>query len=83
MICLHRIMQTSKALEIVQKIYELTDKFNKYLRILFDEWAFVVPVTIREKIIYPLFKINDDQTININFAKEVIYFIVYNEPLNF
>lgn len=68
-------MQTSKAIEIVQKINELTDKFNKYLRTLFDEWTLVVPETIREKIMYSLFKINDDKTIDINFAKEVIYFL--------
>lgn len=68
-------MQTSKAIEIVQKINELTDKFNKYLRTLFDEWTIVVPETIREKIMYSLFKINDDKTIDINFAKEVIYFL--------
>lgn len=73
-------MQTSKALEIVQKVNELTDKFNKYLRILFNEWTLVVPETIREKIMYSLFKINNNKTININFAKEVIFFIVYNKP---
>jgi len=67
-------MQTLKAIEIEQKVDELKDKFKNYLQPLFDEWKSVVPGQIQEKIEYPLFKINDDQTIGINFAKEVIIF---------
>lgn len=67
-------MQTPKAIEIEQKVDELTARFENYLRPMFDEWKRKVPGTIREKILYPLFKINNNKTIEMNFAKEVKYF---------
>lgn len=72
-------MQTPKAIEIEQKIDELKVRFESYLRPMFDEWKREVPGVIREKILYPLFKINDDKTIDINFAKEVEYLLIINK----
>lgn len=70
-------MQTPKGMEIEQKVKELTEKFEKFLRPVFEEWKRDVPDQIQEKIAYPLFKIYDDKTIGLNFAKEVIIIIIY------
>lgn len=67
----NRIMQTSKGTDVELKVKDLTDKFKNYLRPLFDEWKESVPKIIQEKIKKPLFTINDDKTIGLNFAKEV------------
>lgn len=78
-------MRTQKGMEIELKINELTDKFENYSRSLFDEWKRNVSIQIQEKIAYPLFTINNDKTIGLNFDKEVIilhfklftYFIIH------
>lgn len=70
-------MQTPKAKTVLQNVNELTEKFKDYLQLLFDDWKHAAPITIHEKIKHPLFTINVDKTISMNFAKEVIYFIVH------
>lgn len=65
-------MRTTRGVEIELMINELTNKFKNYLRPLFDEWKRDVPIQIQEKIAYPLFTINNDKTISLNFNKEVI-----------
>lgn len=71
-------MRTPKGDEIEKNIDELRNSFENYLRPLFDEWKRVVSEKIQEKIMYPLFIINDDKKIEMNFAKEVIiiYFLI-------
>lgn len=73
-------MKTKKGTEIERKVNELTDKFKNYARSLFDEWTNVVPQQIQEKIAYPLFTVNSDKIIDMNFAKEVsliLFFSLY------
>lgn len=65
-------MQTQKGIAIKLKINKLTDKFENYLRSLFDKWRCNVSIQIQNKIQYPLFTINNDKTIGLNFDKEVI-----------
>lgn len=67
-------MRTPKGVEIENKVEELTRKFEKCVRPLFEEWRREVPKQIQEKIAYSLFKINADKKIDLNFAKEVIIF---------
>lgn len=67
-------MNTPKGEQVVKSINELNENFKSYLQRLFDDWKSTVSDTINEKIKYPLFKINDNKTIDINFAKEVTYF---------
>lgn len=67
-------MQTPRAVEIQLKVDKLKDKFENYLRLLFDEWKRVVPVQIQDNIVNPLFTINSDKKLGQNFAKEVIIF---------
>lgn len=74
---LFRIIRTPKGVEIERRITELTNKFENYMRLLFDDWRHIVPQQIQEKIMYPLFTINDNYTISINFAKEVILLYIY------
>jgi len=64
-------MQTPKGIEIEIKVEELTNAFENYLRQLFDEWKRVVSNQIKIKIVDPLFTINENKTISLNFAKEV------------
>jgi len=65
-------MRTPKGIQIEQMVDELTCAFQNYLHSLFDEWKRYRPVQIQEKVEYPLFTTNDDKTIGLNFAKEVI-----------
>lgn len=65
-------MRTTKGIEIENKFEELIQKFEKFLRPLFEEWKREIPKQIQEKIACPLFRINIDKTIDLNFAKEVI-----------
>lgn len=70
-------MQTPRAVEIQCKVDKLSDKFENYLRLLFDEWKRDVPGQIRENIVKPLFTINSDKKIGQNFAKEVMLCFVF------
>lgn len=73
-------MQTPKGIEIEIKVEELTNAFENYLRQLFDEWKRVVSNQIKKNIVDPLFTINKNKTISLNFAKEVnikYYIIIY------
>lgn len=65
-------MRTPRGVQTQIKIEELSDKLTNYLRSTFEEWKNVVPIVINEKIVYPLFKVNEDRTIELNFPKEVI-----------
>lgn len=65
-------MRTPKSVQIELKVNELMDKFTNYLHPLFEEWKCVVSNQVQEKIVYPLFMINSDKTISLNFPKEVI-----------
>lgn len=65
-------MQTQRGIEIEQKIERFEDRLKSYLRPLVDEWIRVVPETIQDKIINPLFTVHSDKNIGLNFAKEVI-----------
>lgn len=67
-------MKTPKAVEMVLKVDELLKKFENYLRPLIDNWKCTIPQQVREKIKNPLFTINNNKTIGLNFAKEVIIF---------
>lgn len=67
-------MQIPKGVQIELDIDELTTRFNNYLLPLFNEWKRVVPEQIQSKIIHPLFTINGDMTISLNFPKEVIIY---------
>lgn len=65
-------MRTPNGIEIELKIDELLNKLEDYLQPLFDEWKRTVPEQIKEKIVYPLFTIDENRTIGLNFSKEVI-----------
>lgn len=67
-------MKTSRAEKMNIKIEQLKDKFKNYLSPLFEEWKRVVSIQIQEKIVQPLFMINKNNTINLNFSEEVIIF---------
>ncbi|KAL4088975.1 hypothetical protein QTP88_024053 [Uroleucon formosanum] len=65
------ILKTPRGDKINIKIEQLKDKFKNYLNPLFEEWKGVVPLQIQEKIEQPLFTINKNNTINLNFSKEL------------
>lgn len=66
-------MKTPRGIKIEQKVKQLKKNFERYLWPIFEDWKRVVPGIIRNKIVNPLFKIdNDNKTIGLNFAKEVI-----------
>lgn len=65
-------MQTQKGNKIEKDIEELTYVLRDHLGRLFDEWKRKIPTLIQEKIVYPLFTIDDDKEIGLNFPKEVI-----------
>jgi len=77
-------MQTPKGVQVEQMVDELTCAFKNYLHSLFDEWKRSEPKQIQQKVECPLFTINDDKTIVLNFAKEVImlYFKLFIYILN-
>jgi len=64
-------LKTPRGDKINIKIEQLKDKFKNYLSPLFEEWKGVVPLQIQEKIEQPLFTINKNNTISLNFSKEV------------
>lgn len=66
-----RIMQTSRGVQIEGKVKELNDKYKSYLQSLFKKWKRLTPKLIKEKILLPLFTINDDNTIGLCFPNEV------------
>lgn len=73
MYCMFRKMRTQNGIEIELKLNEIIiSKLEDYLRPLFDEWKRVVPTRIKEKIVYPLFIVDENRTIGLNFSKEVI-----------
>lgn len=78
MFMFNRIMQTPKGLQIEVMVNELIDKFKNYLIPLFNKWKHVTPKQIREKILYPLFTINDDNTISLCFPNEVTILYYFN-----
>lgn len=65
-------MQSPRGVKIDQKLEKLKDSFESYLRPLIDEWIRDVPDIIREKIVNPLFTVDGNKMIGLNFAKEVI-----------
>ncbi|VVC32244.1 Hypothetical protein CINCED_3A002285 [Cinara cedri] len=65
------IMQTPKSIQIELKVNELMDKFTNYLHPLFEDWKCVVSNQIQDKIVYPLFIMNSNKTISLNFPKEL------------
>lgn len=67
-------MQSQKAVQLEQKVDLLNDQFKNYLRPLFEKWKRVVPIQIQESIVNPLFTVNKNKTISLNFKKEVILF---------
>jgi len=67
-------MKTPRADQINIKIEQLKYKFKNYLSPLFEEWKRVVPQLVQEKILQPLFTINKNNTISLNFSIEVIIF---------
>lgn len=67
-------MKTPRGDQINIKVEKLKDKFKNYLSPLFEEWKRVVPIQIQEKIVQPLFTINNNKTISLNFSEEVIIF---------
>jgi len=73
-------MKTPRGDQINIKVEQLKDKFKNYLTPIFEEWKRVVPTQIQEKLMQPLFTINDNKTIGLNFSEEVI---VYNQYLSF
>lgn len=76
---LYRIMKTPRGDQINIKVEELKDKFKNYLSPLFEEWKRVVPIQIQENIVQPLFTINKNNTISLNFSEEVIIFLIHNK----
>jgi len=76
-------MKTSRAEKMNIKIEQLKDKFKNYLSPLFEEWKRVVSIQIQEKIVQPLFMINKNNTINLNFSEEVIIFFLFIIQLSF
>lgn len=71
---LPRIMQSQKAVQLEKKVDLLSDKFKNYLRPMFEEWKRVVPIQIQDSLANPLFTVNQNKTIGLNFKKEVILF---------
>jgi len=67
-------MKTPRANQIYIKVEQLKDKFKNYLSSLFEEWKRVVPLQVQEKVLQPLFTINKNNTISLNFSEEVILF---------
>ncbi|XP_050529246.1 dynein beta chain, ciliary-like [Daktulosphaira vitifoliae] len=65
------IMKTQKAAEIMLKINEMCEKTKNYLKPIFIEWKKNTPRLIQENIKKPLFIVNEDKTIGLNFAKEL------------
>lgn len=71
---LPRMMQSQKAVQLEKKVDLLSDKFKNYLRPMFEEWKRVVPIQIQDSLANPLFTVNQNKTIGLNFKKEVILF---------
>lgn len=71
-------MRTEEGVQIELEVNELMDKFTNYFRNLFEKWKCVLLKQIQEKITYPLFMINSNKTISLNFPKEVINNITLN-----
>lgn len=67
-------MRILKGVQIELDIDKLTMRFKSYLLPFFNEWKRIVPEQIQSKIIHPLFTVNSDMTISLNFPKEVIIF---------
>ncbi|XP_025202252.1 dynein beta chain, ciliary-like, partial [Melanaphis sacchari] len=65
------IMKTPRGNQINMKAEQLKDKFKNYLNPLLEEWKRTVPKQIQEKIVQPLFTINKNNTISLNFSKEL------------
>jgi hypothetical protein len=70
-------MQSQKAIQLEKKVELLNEQFKNYLLPLFEEWKRVVPIQIQESIVNPLFTVNDNKTIGLNFKKEVNIFYFY------
>jgi len=67
-------MKTPRGEQINIKIEQLKDRFKNYLSPIFEEWTRVVPLLIQEKLMQPLFTINENNTLGLNFSEEVIIF---------
>lgn len=67
-------MQSQKAIQLEKKVELLNDQFKNYLHPLLEEWKRVVPKQIQESIVNPLFTVNKNKTIGLNFKKEVNLF---------
>lgn len=68
-------MKTPRGDQINIKTEQLKDKFKNYLSPIIEEWKRVVPLQIQDKIVQPLFTINKNNTISLNFSEEVIIFL--------
>lgn len=68
----YRIMLTPKGVQIEVKINDLIDKFKSYLLPLFNTWKLDTLKQIQEKIINPLFMIDNKNIIKLCFPNEVI-----------
>lgn len=68
----YRIMLTPKGVQIEVKINDLIDKFKSYLLPLFNTWKLDTLKQIQEKIINPLFLIDNKNIIKLCFPNEVI-----------
>lgn len=64
-------MHSQQGEKFETKVNEFNDKLKMYLFSLFKKWKRLTPKLIKEKILYPLFKINDDNTIGLYFPNEV------------
>lgn len=64
-------MQISKGVQIEVMVNELIDKFKSYLIPLFNKWKLDTPKQIQEKILNPLFTINNNNIISLFFPNEV------------
>ncbi|XP_022163545.1 dynein heavy chain 17, axonemal-like [Myzus persicae] len=65
------IMKTPRGDQINIKAEQLKDKFKNYLSPIIEEWKRVVPLQIQDKIVQPLFTINKNNIISLNFSEEL------------
>ncbi|XP_022182919.1 dynein heavy chain 9, axonemal-like [Myzus persicae] len=65
------IMKTPRGDQINIKSEQLKDKFKNYLSPIIEEWKRVVPLQIQDKIVQPLFTINKNNIISLNFSEEL------------